>query len=64
MLLLCLLMSVSLLQLCFSSALIIGLLKDALHIDPAKPLLMPSNSVPTPKGTTVEVRCMLAACCP
>jgi hypothetical protein len=44
------------LQACFSSALIIGVLKDGLGMDGTASLLQASNSVPTPKGTSVEVR--------
>ncbi|KAF6260856.1 nucleoside phosphatase family-domain-containing protein [Scenedesmus sp. NREL 46B-D3] len=50
-----------LLKACFSSALIAGVLKDGLGIDGNAPLLHASNSVPTPKGSSVEVNWALGA---
>ncbi|WIA14677.1 hypothetical protein OEZ85_003176 [Tetradesmus obliquus] len=50
-----------LLKACFSSALIVGVLKEGMGVDGAAPLLQASNSVPTPKGSSVEVNWALGA---
>jgi hypothetical protein len=52
-----LLLLLLLLQACFSSALIVGVLKEGLGVDGNAATLHASNSVPTPKGSSVEVRC-------
>eukprot|EP00879_Flechtneria_rotunda_P017268 GHRR01018089.1.p1 GENE.GHRR01018089.1~~GHRR01018089.1.p1 ORF type:complete len:233 (+),score=83.20 GHRR01018089.1:157-855(+) len=48
-------------KVCFSSALIVGIMKDGLHIDESAPMLMASNSVTTPEGKTVDVNWALGA---
>ena len=49
------------LQVCFSAALIISLLREGLHLPPAAPLLNPSNSITTPQGKTLEAKWPLGA---
>jgi hypothetical protein len=46
---------------CFSSALIIGLLKDGLHLPTNAPLLTASNSIATPQGKALEAKWPLGA---
>eukprot|EP00775_Hariotina_reticulata_P010825 gene10826-10982_t len=49
------------LKVCFSSALIVSLLQEGLQLEPAAEQVIPSNSVPTPRGKMVEVNWALGA---
>jgi hypothetical protein len=48
-------------QVCFSAALIISLLRDGLHLPPSSPLLTASNSITTPTGQALEAKWPLGA---
>lgn len=49
------------LQVCFSAALILGLLAQGLHLPTTTPLLVASNSITTPQGEALEAKWPLAA---
>lgn len=50
-----------LVQVCFSAALILGLLAQGLHLPTTTPLLVASNSITTPQGQTLEAHWPLGA---
>lgn len=52
---------VSLVQVCFSAALILGLLAQGLHLPTTTPLLVASNSITTPQGEALEAKWPLGA---